>query len=267
MASNNGRKESRGECRKESRGECRKESRGEGRKESRGEGRKESRTEGRKDGKKESIQRREPRPMSIPPQMRLSELERLSPGSVPTGSKSASPGAESALSLDDDWEASWGVDFDSDEGADEPQPQTGAGVATPSWASKVQTLNGFNYYDFIAGAEKCLVIFYNPFQCESVFPKMQFQYAAIETQNPQHRFARVDCTVEKTLCLQEQILKTPVYKLYSNGFSLSTIKEADKMNADQLRMLVAMTPVLHQSRLDIGKEFLKTSSEIISKGK
>lgn len=78
--------------------------------------------------------------------------------------------------------------------------------------------------------------------------------------NPAHKYAAVDCTVEKALCLQEQILKTPVYKLYSNGFSLSTIKEADKMNADQLRMLVAMTPVLHQSRLEIGKEILSRAS-------
>lgn len=114
--------------------------------------------------------------MSIPPQMRFSQFEGLSPGSVPVRSQGAAQEAEAALSPDEDWEENWGVDSpDSDGGGGRRQRQLVRARDFLFQPPKVTNLTGANYYDFISRLEKCLVIFHNPFQCESVFPRLQFK--------------------------------------------------------------------------------------------
>ncbi|CAG5135051.1 unnamed protein product [Candidula unifasciata] len=120
---------------------------------------------------------------------------------------------------------------------------------------QVMQLDDKSYSNVITHYEKTLVMFYNPFQCDSVFPGMQFASAASANTNKLHRYASVDCSTEKELCLDQKILKTPVFKLYSNGYIISNIGDPDKFNADQMRMLVTMTPVLNQPRQELAKVF------------
>lgn len=67
-----------------------------------------------------------------------------------------------------------------------------------------------------------------------------------------HALARVDCAVEKELCCREQANKLPIFRLYSNGFDVSTIRHGQNITAHQMQKMIAMAPVLTQPRVNIG---------------
>lgn len=88
-----------------------------------------------------------------------------------------------------------------------------------------------------------------------------FHQAADKTANPSYAFGTVDCLYDFALCEQQNIKSSPALKLFSNGFDLSTLNDPGKFTSDQLRMLMKMTPILTQPRVEVGKEFLAQATE------
>ncbi|CAG5134298.1 unnamed protein product [Candidula unifasciata] len=117
--------------------------------------------------------------------------------------------------------------------------------------SKITSLNFFNFNDFIKKHEKTVVIFYNSLKNETFFPSREFANAAMRSTNDKHAYAAVNCSVDSELCCKHQISKMPTLKLFSNGFYVSTVAIPDAFTADQINLLVNMTPVLTQPRPEL----------------
>lgn len=66
----------------------------------------------------------------------------------------------------------------------------------------------------------------------------------------------MDCLFDKNLCEKQKIKETPALKLFSNGYEMSTMTSLANFSTNQMRMLMKMTPVLTQPRVELGKEYL-----------
>ncbi|BFZ13933.1 hypothetical protein BsWGS_16972 [Bradybaena similaris] len=121
----------------------------------------------------------------------------------------------------------------------------------------VMLLRQFNFESFISTKEKVLIYFYTTNKPQDRSLEAQFSDAADKTTNPNYGFASVDCLYDNALCEKEKIKETPTLKLFSNGYELSTLNSLAEFNSQQMRMLMKMTPVLSQPRVELGKEYLK----------
>ncbi|BFZ13947.1 hypothetical protein BsWGS_16986 [Bradybaena similaris] len=154
----------------------------------------------------------------------------------------------------DDWERSWGVNDDDDDVSGSPELDPMSPVSRQSEfrtvfkSDKVVPLTSRDFRMYLRGMEKAWVMFYNPNQSECLTPGLELGAAAETCYNEDHGFAAVDCSVYSELCCKEQTSKLPVFKLYSNGFGVSTLNELKDVKAGQLKLLMTMTPVLHQPR-------------------
>ncbi|BFZ13932.1 hypothetical protein BsWGS_16971 [Bradybaena similaris] len=120
----------------------------------------------------------------------------------------------------------------------------------------VMSLKEYNFDKFICTKEKALVYFYNTDAPPDRVLEAQFAEAANKTYNTNYGFGAVDCLFNHFLCDDEKITTSPALKLFSNGFQLSTFDVPRKFTADQMRMLMKMTPILTQPRVELGKEYL-----------
>ncbi|BFZ13927.1 hypothetical protein BsWGS_16966 [Bradybaena similaris] len=134
--------------------------------------------------------------------------------------------------------------------ADTPQGDPSSYFKT----NAVVNLTSVNFYEFIKRYEKALIMFFHSSQQESLFPSREFAKAADTPRMGNHAFAGVDCDAEKDLCCREQAYKLPIFRLYSNGFDVSTIRHVQNFNASQMHMMIKMSPVLTQPRENVSKE-------------
>ncbi|CAG5134297.1 unnamed protein product [Candidula unifasciata] len=119
-----------------------------------------------------------------------------------------------------------------------------------SGGSNVRLLNSSNFYDSVVRMEKALVMFYNPSSPEdSIWARREFSEAANKPGPPNQVFASVDCSTNRDLCCREQATRNlPIFRLYSNGYQVSTSQHSYDLTANQMVTLVRMAPVLNQPR-------------------
>ncbi|BFZ13928.1 hypothetical protein BsWGS_16967 [Bradybaena similaris] len=121
----------------------------------------------------------------------------------------------------------------------------------PDYYFNVDTVFGLsevNFDEFVKSHEKTLVMFLQTSSPDSASPAKEFAKASKSASKQRHAFASVDCIEEKQLCCREDANELPMMKLYSNGFTVSSLQYIKDFNADQMKMLVAMAPVLTKPR-------------------
>ncbi|BFZ13925.1 hypothetical protein BsWGS_16964 [Bradybaena similaris] len=124
-------------------------------------------------------------------------------------------------------------------------------------STMVDNLDMSSFDQYIKGMEKALIMFYNPNQPDNFPAGRQFGRAADRKHHWSHSFGAVDCSINNKLCDRESAKKLPMFKLYSNGYDVSTIVHGKSMTADQMHMLMKMTPVLTSPRVDFGMGRIK----------
>ncbi|BFZ13929.1 hypothetical protein BsWGS_16968 [Bradybaena similaris] len=112
----------------------------------------------------------------------------------------------------------------------------------------VLSLSEVNFDEFVRSHEKTLVMFFQSLKPESLRPARHFAMASLRAHKQKHAFAAVDCNADEELCCRENAKELPMIKLYSNGFTVSSLNFLKDFTADQMNMLMIMAPVLTQPR-------------------
>ncbi|CAG5135053.1 unnamed protein product [Candidula unifasciata] len=120
-------------------------------------------------------------------------------------------------------------------------------------SNKIFKLTARSFIKFVSGKEKALVMFYDSSRGNNPLEEELFTSAANASFTEKFGFGAVDCATDFCVCVRFGGCNTPMFKLFSNGYELSAINDPNKINPDQIRMLMKMTPVLHQPRGDIGR--------------
>ncbi|BFZ17140.1 hypothetical protein BsWGS_20179 [Bradybaena similaris] len=121
----------------------------------------------------------------------------------------------------------------------------------------VSGLAAFSFDNFISNKEKALIYFYNTNKPTDLSLEPTFVKAAENIANLAYGFGTIDCLYDQRLCEQLKVTRTPTLKLFSNGFDVSTIEVPQDLNANQIHMLMKMTPILTRPRQELGQEFLE----------
>ncbi|CAG5135052.1 unnamed protein product [Candidula unifasciata] len=112
----------------------------------------------------------------------------------------------------------------------------------------VFNLNVLNFKQFLGDKEKTLVMFYNSDKCQPYGLENEFAKIADKNDNDSYGFGAVDCATDGPICTGEDACQTPMFKLYSNGYEVSGIRDTSRFNAKQVFLLMVMTPTLVGSR-------------------
>ncbi|CAG5128824.1 unnamed protein product [Candidula unifasciata] len=127
----------------------------------------------------------------------------------------------------------------------------------------IKSLNLYNFLHFHRGMEKSLVMFYTTPGPDKDRLKQEFETAADRGQEDGYGFGAVDCFTDNELCCRENVCKTPMLKLYSNGFQVSAIQDPSTFTAYQMDMLMRHTPVLTQPKAKVSQQLERPVPRII----
>lgn len=71
--------------------------------------------------------------------------------------------------------------------------------------------------------------------------------AAESTQRPNHGYAAINCAQQPELCQAQEACSLPMFKIYSRGNILSTMREVFTFTADVIKGYVESVPVLREA--------------------
>lgn len=69
------------------------------------------------------------------------------------------------------------------------------------------------------------------------------------TKRTNHAYAAVDCSKESSICSREAVTSFPLFRLYSQGYAVDTIRNYQSFDSDTMQKFVEYTPVVQQRRI------------------
>ncbi|BFZ13967.1 hypothetical protein BsWGS_17006 [Bradybaena similaris] len=109
-------------------------------------------------------------------------------------------------------------------------------------------LSQCNFKDFIDRKDVAVVMYYaDENNDKTVWARTQLNKAARATRRPNHGYAAINCAQQRDLCQAQQACTLPMFKIYSRGNILSTIREVNTFNADVITGFVECVPILKKS--------------------
>ncbi|BFZ13936.1 hypothetical protein BsWGS_16975 [Bradybaena similaris] len=109
-------------------------------------------------------------------------------------------------------------------------------------SDKVVDLSADNFEQFTQSMGKVLVLFFNSGQFNNEELRNEFALAADMNREREGNFGAVDCSEDRELCYREGACCTPMLKLFSDGFVMSSIKQPLCFKASQMQVLINTVP-------------------------
>ncbi|BFZ13992.1 hypothetical protein BsWGS_17031 [Bradybaena similaris] len=107
----------------------------------------------------------------------------------------------------------------------------------------VTGLHSKTFSKFLKRLDAVLVLFYNPFDDNCRWAKLNVREAAGATQRENHAYAAVDCTKECQLCRTQGIKSFPTMKLFSKGRLVNTYGSDTVLLSREIQTFVERVPV------------------------
>ncbi|CAG5134301.1 unnamed protein product [Candidula unifasciata] len=117
-----------------------------------------------------------------------------------------------------------------------------------------------NFKQKIQPMAKGLVYFYNSRGNRNNRNEKTFVSAADTLHHELFLFGAIDCAFETGVCNHYQITETPIIKLFSNGFDVSTIHRPESFGVDALQKFITWAPELKKPRDQEGKDFVEEAA-------
>ncbi|BFZ13966.1 hypothetical protein BsWGS_17005 [Bradybaena similaris] len=108
-------------------------------------------------------------------------------------------------------------------------------------------LSQCNFKNFIDRKDVAVVMYYGDQNNDkTLWARMQLNKAARATRRLNHGFAMVNCAQQRDLCQEQGVCTLPMYKMYSRGNKLGSIREVITFNTDVIKRFVECAPILRE---------------------
>ncbi|BFZ13982.1 hypothetical protein BsWGS_17021 [Bradybaena similaris] len=117
----------------------------------------------------------------------------------------------------------------------------------------VLRLSGGLFEEFLKQMDVVMVMFYKGSLGQQgsreSWSKEQFVKASERTKRTNHAYAAVDCSKESSICTREAVTSVPLFKLYSKGYTVDTIRNYQSFDSETMQKFVEYAPVVQQRQL------------------